>query len=47
MISNKANFFLLEFVNEQLSEKDAIKEELNKSFLVTYAHIQVFKEIKK
>lgn len=29
------------------SEKDAIKEELNKSFLVTYIHIQVFKELNK
>lgn len=28
-------------------EKDAIKEELNKSFLITYAHIQVFKELNK
>jgi len=28
-------------------EKDAIKEELNKSFLITYVHIQVFKELNK
>lgn len=28
-------------------EIDAIKEELNKSFLVTYVHIQVFKKLQK
>lgn len=28
-------------------EEEAIKEELNKSFLVTYVHIQVFKKLNK
>jgi hypothetical protein len=38
-----------EYVETEKYDKeiDAIKEEINKSFLVTYAHIQVFKEIKK
>lgn len=35
------------YVRQYCSEEDAIKEELNKSFLVTYAHIQVFKELSK